>query len=107
MNRKLFWIGIQESDIKDTNNLFEGSITIFGSGKNGNNSFDSKYKIRYNYNLDNDLWGDFVNTTAKEIISQNPDCSFLLYYPMDASYYDSEIVSHIIALNDLTLLVLC
>lgn len=104
MNRKLFWIGIQESEITNINNLFDGSITIFGSGKNGNKSFDSKYKIRYNYNLDNDLWIDFVNSTAKEIISRNPDCLFLLYYPMDAPYYDSEIVSHIIALNDPTFL---
>lgn len=104
MNRMLFWIGIQESEIANTNNLFNGSITIFGSGKNGNHSFDSKYKIRYNYNLDNDLWVDFVNTTAKEILRKNPDCMFLLYYPMDAAYYDPEIVSHIIALNDLSLL---
>lgn len=104
MNRPIFWIGIQESEISHVHRLFDGSITIFGSGQGGNNSFDSKYKIRYNYNLDNDLWIEFVNTTAKEIIRKRPDCLFLFYYPIDAAYYDPEIASHAIALNDPTLL---
>lgn len=104
MNRSIFWIGIQESEIFHLNKLFDGSITIFGTGKNGNHSFDSKYKLRYDYNLDNDLWVEFVNTTAREIIKKNSDCSFLLYYPMDAAFYDPEVVSRIIAINDLSLL---
>lgn len=104
MKKKIFWIGIQESEISHTHGLFDGSITIFGSGKGNNNSFDSKYKLRYDYNLDNDLWIEFVNAAAKEIMSKNPDCLFLLYYPTDAAYYDLEIVSHTIALNDLNLL---
>ena len=40
MTRPLFWIGIRESEIMDCNHLFTGSITIFGTGENGNRSFD-------------------------------------------------------------------
>ena len=104
MKKKIFWIGIQESEISHTHGLFDGSITIFGSGKGNNYSFDSKYKLRYDYNLDNDLWIEFVNAAAKKIMSKNPDCLFLLYYPTDAAYYDLEIASHTIALNDLNML---
>ena len=98
---KIFWIGIQESEISYTSNIFLGSITIFGTGKNGNYSFDKEYNLRYNYNLDNDLWIDFVNSSANKIIKKYPDCSFLLYYPMDATLYDQSVTSRLISINDI------
>ena len=36
MQNPLYWIGIRESEIEDVCNLFDGSITIFGSGQDGN-----------------------------------------------------------------------
>lgn len=97
----IFWIGIQESEIAQVNGLFSGSITIFGSGKNGNYAFDKKNNLRYNYNLDNGEWLEFVKISAAQIIRQYPDCAFLLYYPMDASEYDKIVTDRVIAINDL------
>lgn len=99
-NNYIFWIGIQESEIKHTNEIFKGSITIFGSGKNGNYAFDKKYGIRYDYNIDNDLWIAFVNAAACEIIQLYPDCKFMMYYPMDAVFYDRSVTDRIIGTND-------
>lgn len=104
MNKKLFWIGIQESEIEQTHELFAGSITIFGSNKNGNFSLDKTYNLRYNYNLDSELWFGFVNSIAQKIVKQFPECSFMLYYPMDSIYYGYDITSRIIGINDLTML---
>ena len=103
-NKKLFWIGIQESEIKQTYELFAGSITIFGSGKDGNFAFDKVYNLRYNYNHDNDLWFEFVNMCADKIILQYPDCAFVLYYPMDAVFYNQQITSRLIGANDSVML---
>ena len=44
-NNKIIWIGIQESELQNTNHFFYGSITIFGSGKNGNYSFEKKNEV--------------------------------------------------------------
>lgn len=66
--KDLFWIGIQESEIENTYNLFEGSITIFGSNSNNNFAFEKKYNKRYDYNQDSELWNEFVNSTVKYIL---------------------------------------
>lgn len=97
----LFWIGIQESEITDVKDLFMGSITMFGSGKNGNYAFDKEKGLRFNYNLDNPLWTEFVNKSAENVIAEFHDCKFLLYYPMDAKDYSHELKQRIIAINDL------
>lgn len=96
----IFWIGIQESEIYQVTGLFSGSITIFGSGKNGNYAFDKKYNLRYNYNMDSSEWLEFVKISAAQIVRQYPDCSFLLYYPMDVTQYDKIVTDRVIAIND-------
>lgn len=103
-NNHIFWIGIQESEIFHTDKLFYGSITMFGSGVNRNFAFDKSYNFRFNYNLDNDMWINFINKTAEKLIEKYPNCRFLLYYPMDAVCYNSSILSRIIGINDLNAL---
>lgn len=99
-NNKIIWIGIQESELQNTNHFFYGSITIFGSGKNGNYSFEKKYNLRFNYNYDNYLWTQFVNDVARHLIFEEPSVHFMLYYPMDITLYDTIIQDRIIAIND-------
>ena len=101
INQNIIWIGIQESEIAQTATLFSGSITIFGTNKNGNYAFDKEYNLRYNYNIDNDLWIDFVNQSARKIIQHYPNCLFILYYPMDVTYYDHIVTERIICSNDI------
>lgn len=98
--QNLYWIGIQESEIADVKNLFAGSITIFGSGENCNYAFDKETRLRFNYNKDNQAWSDFVNAKAEKIIIDNPNCKFLLYYPMDAKDYSDELKRRAIAINE-------
>lgn len=98
--QEIFWIGIQESEIAMTFDLFTGSITIFGSGVNNNYAFDKKYKLRYNYNVDNDMWIEFVNESAQIIVRDHPNCVFCLYYPMDAVFYSEIVTSRMIGVND-------
>lgn len=98
-NRKLYWIGIRESEIVNTDQLFDGSITIFGNNVGNNYSFEREHHIRIDYNKDNRELSDFINKTAGKILQEFPDCNFLLYYPMEAIEYDSSIYEHIICLN--------
>ena len=100
MINQLFWIGIQESEIKNTSNIFLGSITIFGSNLNGNFALDKQYKTRFDYNKDIDIWFDFVNRTAENIIERYPNAQFVLYYPMDAVHYSELLTSHLIGYMD-------
>lgn len=101
MKREVFWIGIQESELAHTSQLFTGSITIFGSGQNNNYSFDKEYYLRYDYNIDSDLWINFVNKSAEQIVQNRPQCVFMLYYPMDATQYNNVITSRLVATNDI------
>lgn len=100
MNNQLFWIGIQESEIENTFDLFRGSITIFGSNQNGNYALDKCYNTRFDYNEDIDEWFEFVNLTAEKIIERYPDAHFVLYYPMDAIHYSELVTSRLVGYID-------
>ncbi len=102
----LYWVGIRESELADTNNLFSGSITIFGTGKGNNYSFDKEYNLRFDYNQDNDLWIDFVNKKANMILEKNPEAKFLLYYFSELEMYEENLQKHLIATNALSLITL-
>ena len=67
-NNHLYWIGVRESEIRDTNNLFNGSITTYGSNLEGNYAFDKTFNYRYDCNTDNQKWIDFINEKGKLII---------------------------------------
>ena len=104
MQNPLYWIGIRESEIEDVCNLFDGSITIFGSGQDGNRSFEREYKIRYDYNQDHEAWYYFVKRNTQEIIQYDPDCRFMLYDPDEAELYGSEVATRIVCQNPVSLL---
>lgn len=97
----LYWIGIRESELEDTSSLFEGSITIFGSGKGNNYAFDKEFAIRYDYNEDSDLLNEFINLKAKIILTQDPNARFMLYYPVDIAILDREVASKTLYVNDI------
>ncbi len=105
MNLKsLYWLGIRESEIQDEKNLFKGSITIFGSGRNGNIAFDKEKKLRYNYNEDNDEWNNFLKSKIFEIIHLDADCQFLAYDNLDFLDFDLNIQERLICCNDALLI---
>ena len=107
VTKDLYWIGVKESELIGCRHLFKGSITIYGSNQNGNYSFDKHFGYRYDCNTDSDEWYNFVNTTAHEIISANPDCHFLLYYTADYPYYCEDVRKRIQYINDMGIIDLC
>lgn len=96
----LYWIGVRESELAGTGNLFSGSITVYGTNKNNNYSFDKRYNLRFNCNYEFEDWIMFVNEIVTLLIKNDPQCRFLLYYPADYPYYSDEIKSRVICLND-------
>lgn len=104
MSNSLYWIGIRESEICEACNLFSGSITIFGTGKNGNRAFEREFKLRYNYNQDNHAWYQFVAHEAAEIVKADPACTFLLYDADEAESYGTEVASRVVCQNPESLL---
>ncbi len=104
MNRPLFWIGIRESEITDCAHLFTGSITIFGTDKNGNHSFDHSTGYRFDYNQDNDQWIAFVKIQLQDIFQKYPDAQFILYYPGEYNVYGNELSQRLICQNEYDLI---
>ena len=100
----IVWIGVRESDIKNISDIFVASITIFGSGKNGNISMDSEYNRRFNHNQPIDEYDSFFQREMKKFIRSNKEVVFLCYDALDCEKFDSELVSHIICLNSFDLL---
>lgn len=104
MRRPLFWIGIRESEITDCNYLFIGSITIFGTGENGNHSFDHSTGYRFDYNQDNEQWIAFVKAQLQDIYQKYPDAQFMLYYPDEYNVYGNELSQRLICQNEYDLI---
>jgi len=98
-NEYIIWIGIRESEIAYAGDLFSASITIFGSNKGTNYSFDKAEKIRINYNRENLLLKKFIDETAKKLIIKYPYCKFMFYYPMEAIDFGKEIQERAICIN--------
>lgn len=100
----LIWVGPRESDIYDCSNLFQGSITIFGSNCNGNISYCTKNSVRIDHNIpeciDDSFWIDELN----KIKEKYPD-SKILYYNNEFAYnITDELKKDVICCNELSLI---
>ena len=99
MKNPIYWIGIRESEIENTHELFSGSITIFGTGEKTNFSFERAHNARFDYNKDYPAWYQFVKDCAQEIIENEPKCVFMLYDPMEINEYGQEVAKRTICQN--------
>ena len=100
----IYWIGIRESEIIDTQGLFSGSITIFGSGKNGNRSFERNNHLRFDYNQDYPGWEQFVRNSAEAILTEEPTSLFMLYDTEELDAFGPIIVQRAICINNPSLI---
>lgn len=77
---KVYWTGPRESDIEAVKDLFAGSITIFGSNKNGNCSFcnSSAHTGRVDHNRGTEA-DRFILDKALELYKKDPSVKFMLY----------------------------
>ena len=74
-------IGPREQDFFFTNNFFSGSITLYGSGKNGNIAYATSKKYRINHNVFSQEQTDFINDNMINMIKKNPNVRFMSYDP--------------------------
>lgn len=100
----LYWIGIRESEILQTDGFFKGSITIFGSNGNSNYAFDSTTSWRFDYNHDNEKLIDFVNETVSKILKNDPEAKFIFYLSEEMYEYNYEVQKNTICQNEYELL---
>ena len=98
--KKFVAIGPREQDFFFTNGLFDGSVTLFGSGINGNISYATSQKYRINHNIFSQEQTDFTNQNMMNIIDENPDVKFMSYDPNLAFLCDKEITKRTVCLND-------
>ncbi len=100
----IYWIGPRESDIAGVENLYKGSITIFGSNTLNNKSYYKKNNERLNHNRYDKGVNDFLKLEANKIIQNEPDAYFMFYNPNIAYSLGASIVKKTICLNNQELL---
>lgn len=100
LQHNIYWSGPRESDCDYTGSLFSGSVTFFGSDKNGNVSYCGNSASRIDHNVDNEDASCFVRDHLKSIIENDPDCRIMYYNPNYAFDLDNEIDRRIICRND-------
>ena len=88
MLENIIYAGQKESDCIETK--YYKSITLFGSGENGNIALNKRDNFRYNHNnvIKNDaIMDDFFITSLRKEIQNNPNIQFC--------YYNKQRVSHL------------
>lgn len=99
----IYWVGVRQSDIEDTGDLFKGSITIFGDNLNGNIAFCTA-ENRINHNIDNPECDLFFDRMLHSFCIEDPDVRFMFYNPIKAYQYDELVRSRSLCLNDYALI---
>ena len=94
----IYWIGPRQSDIEDIEELFVGSVTIYGENKNGNIAYCNNNK-RINHNIDNSSCDNFVQSTLEKILQQDKCAKFLFYDQKHAFRYGEKILKNSICVN--------
>lgn len=100
---KIYWVGTRQSDIEDTGDFFDGSVTIFGDNHSGNISYCSD-KFRINHNIPNKECDLFFIKTLEGLCKKNNEVSFVFYNPIMAYQYSEIIQQHTLCLNSYNLL---
>lgn len=104
MKETLIWLGVRESDIAATGNIFQGSITIFGTGKNGNISMEQELGKRYNHNSEMLEFGVFFTKAMDQMLEEDPSIKFVQYDSLDSEVFPEHLRSKICYKNSYNLL---
>ena len=97
--KKIIAIGPREQDIVYTNNLFSGSITLYGSNQHSNISYSSIRQKRINHNVFTKEQGEFIEQEMLKKIAEDPSVQFMSYDPNQAYDCNDEIVKRTVCLN--------
>lgn len=97
---RLIWTGARESDIRFTGDFFEKSITLYGKGKDTNQSFCSIKDYRINHNHITKEQTEFMITNEMKMIEDDSSVQFMAYNPNLVHEYNDIIRQHTVCLND-------
>lgn len=100
----IYWIGIKESDLDDEAELFEKSITFFGSGKGSNVSYSNETGIRINHNLGSEESSLFIAENINEILSQNENAHFMYFSPYHSYCLPEDLYDNVYCQNEKSIL---
>ena len=106
MTNNIIWISTRESDLIGAEDVFDGSITIFGSGKGKNISMEKYLNKRHNYCEDFDEYEKFMQFEMEKLIEKNPETRFVQYSPIDCYYLPKKIQSYFIYQNSYDIILL-
>lgn len=101
---KMIWLGIRESDIADTGQIFSGSITLFGSGTDNNRSMERETGCRIDHNGECPGYDTFFEGALRETLADLPDARFIQYDPLDCAHFPQELQEKFIFQNEYELL---
>ncbi|MCQ2744687.1 MAG: ATP-grasp domain-containing protein, partial [bacterium] len=99
----IYWVGVRQSDIEDTGNLFKGSITIFGDNKDGNIAYCNEDR-RINHNIEDEECNLFFEKTLNSLCQKDKSVRFMFYNPEMAYKNNDFIKQRTICLNKYELL---
>lgn len=99
-----YWIGIRKSDLLSLENLYIGSATFFGDGKNRNISLSQIDTSRINHNINSTYFIEFYEMAMQRILDKDENAKFMFYNPIFAYSLAEKFRSRIICLNSLDVL---
>ena len=70
----LYWVGMRESEIINTKNIFDGCICVYGK-----NALIKELRINHNEDKNFDLINNYFFCSKQKILSQNPNAKFMHY----------------------------
>ena len=100
MNSEYVWLGVRESDIAHTNSLFAKSITVLGSGQNGNFSMEQHFNKRINHNGLCEGYEEFFQETMHKVLLENPNSVFIHYDSSDGEVFPENLKDRVFGSND-------
>lgn len=102
--KEIVAIGPREQDFSHTGDFFKGSVTLYGSGLDGNVSYCNSKKVRINHNVFNIDQDSFVNKELEKWIENNPNIKFMSYDPNQAFLCGEDVIKRTLCLNNKSLM---
>jgi len=95
----LYWVGVRESEILGCENLYKGSITIFGSNKKGNIAYKAEARINHNDEKHDLPVVNYFTKKIRDILKYDKDAKFVHYNQEKAHLYPEDLKEHFININ--------
>jgi hypothetical protein len=102
--KPLVWVGVRESDIADCDDMFCGSVTIFGNNIGSNRAYCTSKIKRVDHNVNDSVPEAFWNDELVQWVKRCPDIRFMYYNPIHSYRISESLQHHVICRNEIALL---